>query len=242
LIHDKAGVVNYLPLITLGRALSEEAGVSLLRQEMVKVERAISEISGSLGVRTLVRIGVPPLEILQILEGPQGQQRIPDVPSLSTGAIARFRSQGEKLEQLRKASLRRVPDPEDLKRLVSERSKRDLLQRMVRNSVADLHFLPPAPFFFPNALVVQLRLVGTLSLELLQLAGSCQTQADWALVRKARTEPEFILSPSKPERLMRLRSPHLESLMFRFGVLFGRIGVRDLPHESEEEYIRLGAQ
>ncbi len=39
-----------------------------------------------------------------------------------------------------------------------------------------------------------------------------------------------------PVRLMRLKSPYIESLMSRFAALFTRVGTRDLPPELVDEF------
>ncbi len=82
-----------------------------------------------------------------------------------------------------------------------------------------------------------LRRVVTCSIGFLRSAQNAVSQRDWDAMRKDQTTADFIGAQVKPERLLRLKSPFLESLMFRFGSFFGRVGVRDIERRHLEALI-----
>jgi hypothetical protein len=126
---------------------------------------------------------------------------------------------------------------------VTEQCNPKLLRKyklaLAKNTVSDLHFLPPCRDLLLSPCVVSLRDVGTCSVDLLRIAGNCMSQYEWDASRSKQSTPDFKATSVKPERLLRLKTPYLEHLMSRFGALFGRVGVRDMSASQLEACLGL---
>jgi hypothetical protein len=105
---------------------------------------------------------------------------------------------------------------------------------IAQNRIADLHFLPPCPPLLEHATVATMRHIVTCRIDFLRAAQSCISQHDWDILREHRIGPDFAACSDKPERLLRLKTPYLESMMFRLGTLFGRVGVREIDRNQLE--------
>ncbi len=57
-------------------------------------------------------------------------------------------------------------------------------------------------------------------------------------MRAGKSTSDFSMCATKPERLLRLKSPYLEALMTRFGALFSRVGVRDIPEDQLDKFLQ----
>jgi hypothetical protein len=95
---------------------------------------------------------------------------------------------------------------------------------LVKNNNADTYFLPPCA-----------ELIETPSLVLLRHIYTCPIQ----IVDRSRNEKvqDTELPASFPERLVRLSSPFIESLMAKFAALFARVGTRDIPEPAVQAFL-----
>lgn len=96
---------------------------------------------------------------------------------------------------------------------VMERCNPKLIRKytlaLARNTVSDLHFLPPCRDLLPTPCVVSLRDLGTRSVDLLRIAGNCMSQCEWDASRSQQSTPDFKATSVKPERLLRLKTPYI---------------------------------
>lgn len=78
---------------------------------------------------------------------------------------------------------------------VTERCHPKLLRKyklaLAKNTVSDLHFLPPCRDLLLTPCVIFLRDVATCSVALLRIAGNCMSQSEWDASRSQQSTPDF---------------------------------------------------
>lgn len=232
-VHDKAPLVNYLSLVALQEYFETVGSFQLLEQELHQTEDTVRAQPPNPSMAALLEIGVSPEQVLSEVECTK------TVDAASSRRLEKFRGGVEKIRAL-KAHLHRDRIPmSELLRLVPQREVRSCKERIVKNQISDVHFLPPYSLLLPEPSVLLLRCIASCDIRFLRLAYACPTAAVWR--RECETRklniPALKDDPPKPERILRLRSPHLECLMARIGALFGRIGVPDLPRSAVAAFI-----
>lgn len=229
LAHDKAGFVNYMPLVPFQEYLYTEGGFELLEQELSSARDGARTKARELGVDRLLSAGVPVSEAITVAQNTMG-------PTLWTApkvqaCVTELRKVLERAEALTEKLAADRLDSDVMAAFIGSRALTKYKKQIARNGIADLHFLPPCPPIFSRPAIVLLRCVGTCDETLIRAATSCVTQHDWE--RALETPPARRWNiRDKPERVARLKSPYLEALMARFGALFTRVGTRDIPDEA----------
>jgi len=217
-------------VLSLGEFMTSHGNFELLEQELQDAREALRRVAEPLHMREIVELELPTAPTLKALESSLEEKALEfGVPPLRLqkhlSAFLEVETRVGKLTALlEKARL----DTAEVAQFCNPRALTKYKLAVARNTIIDLHFLPTCKPFLESASVVILRRVVTCSTDVLRAAQNCLSQRDWALVREQRTTSEFTNTPLKPERLLRLKSPYLESLMFRFGTFFGRVGVRDI--------------
>lgn len=234
-VHDKTPVVNYLSLTRVQEYMVTVGSFHLIEQELHNVEETLRRQPVDNHAAALLEMGVPPSRVLVELES-----NLPEPQGAALRRLEQFRAHVEKANELCGFLERDSVSSNDLRKLVPEKQIRGYKEKIVKNQIADLHFLPPCPPLLPNPSILLLRCVFTCNIELIRLADSCITDAVWRRECERRQEvfQELRDYPPRPERILRLRSPHLESLMARIGALFGRVGVPDLPRSAVQAFVR----
>jgi hypothetical protein len=239
LVHDKTLSANYLPLLPLDEFMETHGHFELLEQELQDAEEALRRAAEPLDMKEVVELELPIEALLaELLERPSEKaSELGIAPARFEKYLTLFAAAKERIDRI-KALLRqsRISVLEFSPQCNPKAATKYKLG-VARNTVGDLHFLPPCKDLLDRASVVLLRRVATCSIDLLRLAENCMSQSDWDALRAQQTTPDFRAAANKPERLLRLKSPYLESLMFRFGAFFGRVGTRDIERHQLETYV-----
>lgn len=230
--HDKAPQINYVAAISLDTYMKRFGGFTLLEEELLRITNALKNSPPHPKVAGLGDIGVSPERILKEVEGDE-TLRATAIPK----RLADFQQGIEKTRQIRLMLTKEVINSADLGSLLPEKSIRAYKEKIVRNQIVDLHFLPPYLPTLPEPCVLQLRCISTCSIEFLRLAHACGTDVAWQQELERGAHFELRNAPNRPERLLRLRPPYLQVLMARIGALFGRVGVPDLPASTVKSFV-----
>lgn len=231
--HDKTPVVNYLPIVSVSEFIQSGGGFRLVHRECKKAEDAFKKTATEMRATHLVELGLSVSEIEDLTRS--------DSTTVEPGKLAKQLATLREHENRKKAlidalGLKRLTK-DQLKDWVPEKEVTKLVNEMVRNNVSDVHFMPSCPPLLPSPSVLLLRHVLTSPISVLKAAGSCRVQADWMAAMVSNPIPGYSQNSLLPERILRVKSPFLESAMARFAALYGRIGVRDLDAEELEEFV-----
>jgi hypothetical protein len=215
--HSKSPVLNYLPIVSLEQYLRSAACFPHIEQVLSDTRESVRSKSGPLGVESLFELDIPLDEIGRAIEL---QRSDPGRPHSKQYEKARLDFEiGSK--KIRELSLLLQKPTLTLNEIQSSFSKKRLLsiQRdLIRNNNVDTYFLPPCTGLIEPPSLVLLRHIYT-----------CPIAAVDPSVRGGSLPP--------PERLIRLASPFIESLMSKFAALFTRVGTRDIPDPVVQTFI-----
>lgn len=204
LANDKARIVNYLPVVSLNEFFATEASYDLLdraKGELLdSLKKQIKKTPAALG---LLAIGVPPDDVESQMAG-LGQQE-----ACSPGDLKHLKEAAEKWRRIREHEKRESLPLSLLDGIVSAQDIRRKKTSLIKNNQSTVHFFPPSPPHIPEPSLALLRNVMTIDIDVIRGTGLAEERAT-------------------PERLLRVRSPFIESLMARLGALFGRVGVPDI--------------
>ncbi len=213
----------------------------LLEQELQDAKEGLRRAAEPLGVKEAVELELPIEDLLAALSAGANEKasELGISPARFTKNLTLFSAAENRIEKIKALLGQQRISVSDFSPLCGPKALMKYKLGVARNTVGDLHFLPPCQDLLDKACVVLLRQVATCSIRLLQLAQNCMSQSDWDALRVQQTTPDFHAAAVKPERLLRLKSPFLESLMFRFGAFFGRVGIRDIERHQLETYVGL---
>jgi hypothetical protein len=232
LAHGKAKVLNYLPIIPLDDILPFVGGIDLLQGELSNTVQTLRNLADKLGVVELFEVG----ELGEILHAAISTQ----IEAASTDKSRKnLEMQKEKFSKtliradaLREAIEASMSTSDTVRQFVPEQALLKFRKDAARNRISDLHFLPPYTDLIPRPAVASLRCVMACSANLLDKALETLGDATWSRQVESRLAPFATFVANRPERALRLKSPHIESLMARFCSLFGRVGTRDLTEDE----------
>jgi hypothetical protein len=240
LAHDKTPVINYLPIVAIEEFLEFFGGFALLEGESYRAREALKKAAEPLGLTQLVDLDYPIESILRDFEA-NLERKAAELGISNKRAseyLAIFHSCGVRINEIATCLSKTHLTSSEISAFVAPKAAAKYKLEMARNTVADLHFLPPCPSLLERASVVMMRHITTCTIEFLQSAKDCVSQKDWERLRQTNLSADFASASLKPERLLRLKSPYLESLMARFGTLFARVGVRDIEGDRLQEMIK----
>jgi hypothetical protein len=240
LAHAKTPVVNFLPLVSIEEFFERWGGFELLEQEKHNAHEALVHTAQQLGVGDAIELGLPRCGLIRDLERDRNALAAAlGVPRARVDRnISDFEEQSRALEKIESCIAKPELTYGEITNLVSEKAIKRYKLQVAGNRVADVHFLPPCPRLLEQAMVVLMRQIFTLSTNFLRAAERCISAEDWQVARQSQPGHEFAVAATKPERLLRVKSPYLEALMARFCALFGRVGVRDIPTHQLEKFTR----
>jgi hypothetical protein len=216
LAHDKTAVINYLPILPLNEYLLRIGGFVVIEQELNRLKERLRQTARSLDIREVLDMGLPVDEILDLIGQGRLQTSVSNPKQLDKH-IAEFRSLSELHGQLISIVDQDILSEADLA-LANPREVSLHKRDVIRNKLIDTYFLPPCPPLLPSPSVALLRHVYTCEIEALRN------------LHKLDEKPM-----RRPERMLRLKSPFIESLVARLAALFTRVGTRDLPQEAVDE-------
>lgn len=238
LAQNKIPVVNYLPILDLDQLITSYAGFSLLDQEHKNAEGLLRKPSELLAIEHVWDLKLPPDDILRIAG--DASKRLGDATPgrrlRFEQAVASMSEILDRLGRIREAIQRSTLTSEDVLTLIPENLLKGYKRQVIRNTLGDLHFLPPCAPDLARPSAILLRHIGTCSIAFIRLANSCSTSEQWTqLIADGRTS-EFAYATERPERILRLKGPHLEGVMARFAALYIRVGVPDLTAEQIDAF------
>jgi hypothetical protein len=241
LVHDKTLTANYLPLFPIDEFMETRGHHELLEQGLHDAKELLRRAADPLGVKGAVELELPMELLTQALtENPSARASELGIPLHRYQKLADdFWEAKRRIDAIGALLLQARVEATQLTERCNPKSLRKYKLALARNTVSDLHFLPPCRDLLLTPCVISLRDVATCSVDLLRIAGNCMSQGEWDASRSQQSTPDFKATSVKPERLLRLKTPYLEHLMSRFGALFGRVGVRDMSASQLEAYIGL---
>ena len=239
LVHDKSPVINYLPLLSFDAFLERYGGFALLEHELHNNTESLRKLAEPLQLTTQVDLGLPLSELVQQMssDADAGAEKCGMRTEHFKRQITSFQDCLARVERIKSLLKLECVTTSDIADLVPAKELRRYKLDIALNKVMDLHFLPPCGPLLPRSSIVTMRHIVTCGIGFLQTAQMCVSQQDWERVRRCKTTPDFMAAGLKPERLLRLKSPYIESLMFRLGTLFGRVGVRDIEPGQMESFL-----
>lgn len=221
--HSKSSVLNYLPIISLEEYLISVACFPHIEHVIDEIRDGLRGKADALNVDHLFELGIPIEEIRKEVE--LSTSTLPRSKQFEK-AKADLEAGHEKMKEM--AILLTMPRVTlyQLKLIFTKKRLLHIQRDLVKNNNADTYFLPPCTGLLELPSLVLLRHIYTCPIDIVGQS------------RNAKTE---ISASSKsglpPERLLRLNSPFIESLMSKFAALFTRVGTRDIPDDAVQTFI-----
>jgi hypothetical protein len=217
--HSKSPVLNYLPIVSLEHYLIHVACLDLLEHSRNDACENAGRKAEPIEIDNLLELGVPIKEALAIAE------KVRDTWDQSEEkkkgkAYLEFVKICEKISSIDEMLKSGPMNLNEAAKLIGFKQVERVQRDIIRNNNSDTYFLPPCLPLIDKPSVVLLRHIYTCSTDLLTFNGHYGRGGNAG--RRER----------QPERLLRLRSPFIESLMSKFAALFTRVGTRDLPASS----------
>lgn len=217
--HCKSPVINYLPIVSLEQYLLTIGCFSLIEQYISDTHDLLRSKSRFLGIETLFELGVPVAEILHTVGGliHSGDERS---TKRFNSAKDEFANIASKLTVARQLLLEDNLTMDQV-RCIASAKRFDRLQRdLIRNNAIDTYFIPPCSNLIASPSIILLRHIYTCPIEYINYTGSLSL------------DKRDSSAPGLPERLLRINSPFIESLMAKLAALFTRVGTRDIPEAA----------
>jgi hypothetical protein len=223
--HSKSPVLNYLPIVSLEQHLLSVACFPHIERTLGETRESLRSAVSALSLEGLFDLGVPIEEIRNeaaLLRAALSQPRSKQIEK----ADADFEAGCKKMKEM--AALLEKPQLtfSQLQAALNKKRISAIQRDLIKNNNADTYFLPPCSGLLESPSLVLLRHIYTCPINTVDLPRD----------KKA----ESSRSPnSQPERLLRLASPFIESLMSKFAALFTRVGTRDIPDPIVQAFIQL---
>jgi adenylate cyclase class IV len=130
-------------------------------------------------------------------------------------ARAEFEANYQRIQQLTSLLSKPRLSPIEIRDAINKKKLSSIQRDLIKNNQSDTYFLPPCNELLERPSLVLLRHIYT-----------CPIEYVYASER----------GDSAPERLVRLDSPFVESLMSKFASLFTRVGTRDIPDSVVQSF------
>ena len=223
LAHSKSPVINYLPIVTVQDYLQTTGIFPALHQVLADANESLRKKGADMGLDALFELAVPIDEIAKEVRSlppnsPQGVRQ-----NKFTKAMADFDLLYTKILELRAVVEEPSVPIEHIRKYVPYRVLQRLQRDLIKNNTSDTYFLPPYGNLIENPSVVLLRHIFTSPIAYLEDRIA------------QRNDPGA--SATLPERLLRLSSPFIESLMSKLAALFTRVGTRDIPDAAVSSFV-----
>jgi hypothetical protein len=223
--HSKSPVLNYLPIISLEQYVLSVACFPHIERVIGEIREGLRTKVSALNVDSLFDLDVPIEEIRNEVGLLRSASNIPRSKQLER-ADADFEAGYEKVKEL--TALLRKPRLtfEQLKIAFNKKRLATIQKDLIKNNNADTYFLPPC-----------IGLLESPSLVLLRHIYTCPISTIFRSRSERSDRPGGPTSNPSPERLLRLASPFIESLISKFAALFMRVGTRDIPDPVVQTFI-----
>jgi hypothetical protein len=208
--HSKSPVVNYLPLVPLRQYLLTSACFPLVEQAITDTRDFLKSKSNRLGIAHLFDLNLPLEEIVSNLRSSNTSSSERSEKHYSA-CLREFNDGWQRYVTLTGIASKDELKIEEIKQFVKNKQFVRLQRDIILNNSSDSFFIPSCRGLIEEPSVVLLRHIYTCDIELLD--------------ERSRS----MLGGKSPERLLRLNSPFMESLMAKLASLFTRVGTRDLP-------------
>jgi hypothetical protein len=216
--HSKSPVLNYLPIIPFEDYLLSAACFPLLEQLRTEAKDVARSKGVALQIDQLFELGMPVVDVLaHALKVEAG--RTANSTGKAKRALEEFISACERYDVIAQLLKKSTLTHQEALSAVNVRRWERLQRDLIKNNTSDTYFLPPSPPLIEVPSIVLLRYIYTCPIDLLEDSGKSNE------------------SKPLPERLLRLKSPFIESLMSKFAALFTRVGTRDLPDATISEFM-----
>jgi len=223
--HEKSPVINYLPIVAFEHYLLSAACFGLLETQINDLRTALAGKAEAAGLGGLAELGVPFNEIEKCLELARATPE-QTISKQKSKAAEEFIAGLRRLTALELLTSTDRLTLEEVKRELGKKQFSKLQRDIIRNNTTDTYFLPPCETLLPQPCVVLLRQIYT-----------CPITVVGGTHERVRPNDAPVDVVGKPERLLRIKSPFVESLMAKFSALFMRVGTRDLPEQSVPTYM-----
>jgi hypothetical protein len=222
LAHSKSPVINYLPIVTLEDYLQTMGVFPTLHQVLNDAHENLRKKGVDLGLDGLFELGMPVDEIAKQLgslspDPPRGIRQTQFIKARSD-----FDLLYSKILELRAALKQPSVTVEHIRKYVPHKALQRLQRDLITNNNSDTYFLPPYRNLIDHPSVVLLRHIFT----------SPIASFDDRIAQGSDPGGSLPL----PERLLRLSSPFIESLMSKLAALFTRVGTRDIPDAAVSSF------
>ena len=233
--HEKTKVFNYIPALSINEYMSYQGYSRLLNEELNRKLNALYNLNIQLFSYALLEIGASKKDVCKKMraECSAGDKK-------TIAKIDKFEVLTKEIMLLRQLIDRHKLNKMEIESTIKEKDVKRHLDQIVRNQITDLHFLPACPPFLENPSVLFLRYLSTCHIDIINTACNCVNEDDWKFhcLKKEATIEVFKLCKNKPERILRLKSPYLENLMNRIGLLYLRVGTPDLTRSEYTSAIK----
>jgi hypothetical protein len=235
--HEKAKVFSYVPALDFDTYLERFGYSRILSEEINRQHNALKDLDVDLPSFSLMEIGVP---VTEVLRKTRAELLGPNEVSTKTKAhFAKFEKVVTTIKDIKRLMAKGTIAKNEAVELIRQKDILRHSEMIVRNQISDLHFMPSCPPVIEKPLILLLRYVFTCQIEFLTAANRSVNDEDWnRTCRQLEDRMEiFRLCHLKPDRILRLRSPYLESLMSRIAFLYLRVGVPDFPKSEYDNFL-----
>lgn len=205
--HSKSPVLNYLPIVSLENYLLSVGCFPQIEQIIRETRDTLRSKVVPLNVESLFDLDVPIDEILDQVVRSTPPSNPPQLRQFDK-ARTELEAGHQRIKQLTALLSKTQLSLSELRGAINNRRLSIIQRDLIKNNHADTYFLPPCDGLLEAPSLVLLRHIYTCPI------GYVSTTQR---------------SESIPERLLRLDSPFIESLMSKFASLFTRVGTRDIP-------------
>ena len=236
-VHEKTSVVSFIPGINIRDYFSLFGLSRILEIEKNKQVSLLSDLRIEIPSFSLIEIGVPVNEV--VMKVKNDYSKFEQKSKKIDQQIVRLEDTSKRISQIESLLKCKKLKESDVCDLIKPKDIRTHRERVIRNQIVDLHFLPPCSPLLNEPVVLLLRHVNTCSINLLHIAHKSISDETWKKECSRLKKDNKILKfcKSKPERILRLKSPYMENLMSRFAFLFMRIGIPDFKRSDFQNFI-----
>ena len=222
--HEKAKVFNYIPATSLNDYMVCHGFSRLLIEELNRKIIALHHLDIPLSAYAFLGIGVSEKVVLEKMK----DEFDPNDKKVKK-KIKKYEELIGQISSIRKVYDQKTINNSEIKAVVKDKEIKRHIDLVIRNQINDLHFLPAFPPLLTEPSVLFLRYLSTCPIQILNTACKCVAEEDWKSQCQKDDAIYFMkYCKEKPDRILRLRSPYLENLMNRIGLLYLRIGTPDL--------------
>lgn len=217
--HSKAPVLNYLPIVSLEKYLCSTVCFPHLEHLAGDIRDGLRSKVAALNIDHLFDLDIPLQEIRAEISQLETNTISANAKQIDRAKLE-FEVAYQKLQEFASLQNRSELSKAELIGAFNKRKLFSIQRDLIKNNSVDTYFLPPCSPLLNSPSLVLLRHIYTCPIH---------------VVDPARTEQGSV--GPVPERLLRLASPFIESLMAKFAALFTTVGTRDIPDAAVKAYI-----